>query len=104
MDVAAVAAIGKKAHVPLMLDCTFNTLAAEADLAWRQYHHPFADKMDGGHGIAIGGAVVDGGNFDWGKDDRFPTIAGPHYAMNEINFFEEFALLPLPRNSAPRDV
>ena len=44
----------------------------------------------GGHGIAIGGAVVDGGNFDWGKDDRFPTIAGPHYAMNEINFFEEF--------------
>jgi O-acetylhomoserine/O-acetylserine sulfhydrylase-like pyridoxal-dependent enzyme len=47
-------------------------------------------KWIGGHGIAIAGAVVDGGNFNWGQNDKFPTIAGPHYAMDSINFFEEF--------------
>ena len=91
MDVAAVAEIGKRAHVPLMLDCTFNTpwLLKPITLGANIIIHSLTKWM-GGHGIAIGGAVVDGGNFDWGKDDRFPTIAGPHYAMNEINFFEEF--------------
>ena len=91
MDVAAVAKIGKKAHVPLMLDCTFNTpwLLKPITLGANIIIHSLTKWM-GGHGIAIGGAVVDGGNFDWGKDDRFPTIAGPHYAMNEINFHEEF--------------
>ena len=91
MDVAAVAEIGKKAHVPLMLDCTFNTpwLLKPITLGANIIIHSLTKWM-GGHGIAIGGAVVDGGNFDWGRDDRFPTIAGPHYAMNEINFHEEF--------------
>ena len=91
MDVAAVAEIGKKAHVPLILDCTFNTpwLLKPITLGANIIIHSLTKWM-GGHGIAVGGAVVDGGNFDWGKDDRFPTIAGPHYAMNEINFHEEF--------------
>lgn len=91
MDVAAVAEIGKRTHVPLILDCTFNTpwLLKPITLGANIIIHSLTKWM-GGHGIAIGGAVVDGGNFDWGKDNRFPTIAGPHYAMNEINFFEEF--------------
>ncbi len=91
MDVAAVAAVARAAHVPLMLDCTFNTpwLLKPIELGANIIIHSLTKWM-GGHGIAIGGAVVDGGNFDWGRDDRFPTIAGPHYAMNEINFHEEF--------------
>ena len=91
MDVAAVADVAGKAHVPLMLDCTFNTpwLLKPIELGANIIIHSLTKWM-GGHGIAIGGAVVDGGNFDWGRDDRFPTIAGPHYAMNEINFHEEF--------------
>ena len=91
MDVAAVAEVAGKAHVPLMLDCTFNTpwLLKPIELGANIIIHSLTKWM-GGHGIAIGGAVVDGGNFDWGRDDRFPTIAGPHYAMNEINFHEEF--------------
>ena len=91
MDVAAVAEVAARAHVPLMLDCTFNTpwLLKPITLGANIIIHSLTKWM-GGHGIAIGGAVVDGGNFDWGKDDRFPTIAGPHYAMNEINFHEEF--------------
>ncbi|HBP58448.1 MAG TPA: bifunctional O-acetylhomoserine aminocarboxypropyltransferase/cysteine synthase, partial [Alphaproteobacteria bacterium] len=91
MDVEAVAAVARDAHVPLMLDCTFNTpwLLKPVSLGANILIHSLTKWM-GGHGVAIGGAVVDGGNFDWGKDDRFPTIAGPHYAMNEINFHEEF--------------
>ena len=91
MDVAAVAAVARAAHVPLMLDCTFNTpwLLKPIELGASILIHSLTKWM-GGHGVAIGGAVVDGGNFDWGRDDRFPTIAGPHYAMNEINFHEEF--------------
>ena len=91
MDVAAVAEVAARAHVPLMLDCTFNTpwLMKPIALGANIIIHSLTKWM-GGHGIAIGGAVVDGGNFDWGRDDRFPTIAGPHYAMNEINFHEEF--------------
>ena len=91
MDVAAVAEVAARAHVPLMLDCTFNTpwLLKPILLGANIIIHSLTKWM-GGHGIAIGGAVVDGGNFDWGKDDKFPTIAGPHYAMNEINFHEEF--------------
>ena len=91
MDVEAVAAVACDAHVPLILDCTFNTpwLLKPVSLGANILIHSLTKWM-GGHGVAIGGAVVDGGNFDWGKDDRFPTIAGPHYAMNEINFHEEF--------------
>ena len=91
MDVAAVAAITKEAGVPLMLDCTFNTpwLLRPIELGANIIIHSLTKWM-GGHGIAIGGAVVDGGNFDWGQSDKFPTIAGPHYAMNDINFYEEF--------------
>jgi O-acetylhomoserine (thiol)-lyase len=91
MDVEAVTAVARDAHVPLMLDCTFNTpwLLKPILLGANILIHSLTKWM-GGHGVAIGGAVVDGGNFDWGKDDRFATIAGPHYAMNEINFHEEF--------------
>jgi len=91
MDVEAVAKVTAKAGVPLMLDCTFNTpwLLKPFTLGANIIIHSLT-KWIGGHGIAIAGAVVDGGNFDWGQNDKFPTIAGPHYAMDSINFFEEF--------------
>ena len=91
MDVEAVAKITNNAGVPLILDCTFNTpwLLKPIELGANIIIHSLTKWM-GGHGIAIGGAVVDGGNFNWDQNDKFPTIAGPHYAMNDINFFEEF--------------
>ena len=91
MDVEAVAKITAKASVPFMLDCTFNTpwLLKPIELGANLIIHSLTKWM-GGHGIAIGGAVIDGGNFNWDQNGKFPTIAGPHYAMNEINFFEEF--------------
>ena len=91
MDVASVASITAEAGIPLMLDCTFNTpwLMQPITFGANLIIHSLTKWM-GGHGVAIGGAVVDGGNFNWGQNDKFPTIAGPHYAMNGINFHEEF--------------
>jgi O-acetylhomoserine (thiol)-lyase len=47
-------------------------------------------KWIGGHGIAMGGVIVDGGNFDWGQNDRFPTLTQPHFAFQGVNLWEEF--------------
>ena len=91
LDVKRVADIAHAAGIPLMLDCTFNTpyLLKPIELGANIIIHSLT-KWIGGHGIAIGGAVMDGGNFDWGQNDKFPTIAEPHYSMNDINFHEEF--------------
>ena len=91
MDIETVGRIAHEAGVPLIIDATFNTpwllkpLTKGADIVIHSL-----TKWIGGHGIAIGGAVVDGGRFDWGASDKFPTIASPHYSMDGINFHEEF--------------
>ena len=91
MDIEGVGRIAHEAGVPLIIDATFNTpwllkpLTKGADIVIHSL-----TKWIGGHGIAIGGAVVDGGRFDWGESDKFPTIASPHYSMDGINFHEEF--------------
>ena len=91
MDIEAVGRIAHGAGVPLIIDATFNTpwllkpLTKGADIVIHSL-----TKWIGGHGIAIGGAVMDGGRFDWGASDKFPTIASPHYSMDGINFHEEF--------------
>ena len=91
MDIEGVGRIAHEASVPLIIDATFNTpwllkpLTKGADIVIHSL-----TKWIGGHGIAIGGAVVDGGRFNWGASDKFPTIASPHYSMDGINFHEEF--------------
>jgi O-acetylhomoserine (thiol)-lyase len=64
-------------------------------------------KWMGGHGVAIGGAVVDGGNFDWGATDKFPTITEPYAPFQGINLWEEFgpsAFATRIRAEAMRDI
>jgi O-acetylhomoserine (thiol)-lyase len=47
-------------------------------------------KWLGGHGIAIGGAIIDGGRFDWQASDKFPTLTRPYAGYHGIIFAEEF--------------
>ena len=49
-----------------------------------------ATKFLGGHGIAIGGIVVDGGRFDWAASGKFPTMTEPYAGYHGIAFAEEF--------------
>jgi O-acetylhomoserine (thiol)-lyase len=73
-----VAEIGRKLGVPLIMDNT------AAPILCKPLDHGAAivvystTKYIGGHGTSIGGAIVDGGNFDWEKHaDRFPGLNQP---------------------------
>ena len=49
-----------------------------------------ATKWIGGHGIAIGGVIVDGGRFDWQASGKFPTLTEPYAGYHGIVFAEQF--------------
>jgi len=91
LDLEAIAKIGADHHIPVMIDATFNTpyLCRCFDYGANMTVHSLTKWM-GGHGVAIGGVVVDGGNFDWGATDKFPTITEPYAPFSGINFWEEF--------------
>ena len=91
MDIPSVAEICKENNVPLVIDATFNTpyLMKPIDYGANIIIHSLT-KWLGGHGIAIGGAIINGGNFDWSNKKKFSTISGPHFALDGISFWEEF--------------
>ncbi|HAU37651.1 MAG TPA: O-acetylhomoserine aminocarboxypropyltransferase [Phycisphaerales bacterium] len=94
-DFAKIAAVAHDAGVPLIVD---NTVCTPALL--RPIEHG-ADivvysttKYLGGHGVHVGGALVDGGTFDWAADaDRWPQFAKPDPAYHGVVFTE--ALKPV---------
>ena len=47
-------------------------------------------KFLGGHGVALGGALVDGGRFDWEASGRFDTMTEPYVGYHGISFADEF--------------
>jgi O-acetylhomoserine (thiol)-lyase len=77
-DIAAIAAIAKKAGVPLIVD---NTMATPYLI--RPFEHGAdiivhsATKFLGGHGNSIGGLIVDGGSFDFMRSGRYPMLSQP---------------------------
>ncbi len=91
LDVPAVSQIAHDAGLPLMLDCTFATpyLCRTFDHGADIVMHS-ATKWLGGHGLAIGGVLVDGGRFDWEASGRFPTLTEPYEGYHGIDFAEEF--------------
>ena len=78
VDIEAVAKVAHKAGVPLVVDNTFGTpylirpIEHGADIVVHS-----ATKFLGGHGTSLGGVIVDGGNFDWTQNDKFPQLAQP---------------------------
>ena len=91
MDLPAVAEIAHRARVPLLIDNTFATpyLCRPIDHGVDLVHHS-ATKFIGGHGIAIGGALVDSGRFDWDASGLFPTMTEPYAGYHGLDFAEEF--------------
>ena len=91
LDVAAVAGVAHAAGLPLMVDATFatpylcRTIEHGCDLVMHS-----ATKWLGGHGVAIGGALIDGGRFDWDASGKFPTLSEPYAGYHGIDFAEEF--------------
>ncbi len=91
LDIPKVAAIAHAAGIPLLIDNTFATpflcrpLALGADIVMHSI-----TKWIGGHGIAIGGAIIDGGRFDWLASGKFPTMTEPYAGYHGLVFAEEF--------------
>jgi O-acetylhomoserine (thiol)-lyase len=89
-DVADLEAISRIAHehgIPLIVDSTFSPpsvfkpIEHGADIVVHS-----ATKFIGGHGVAMGGVIVDSGNFDWAQNDKFPTLSKPNPSYHGIVF------------------
>jgi O-acetylhomoserine (thiol)-lyase len=90
LDIAQVAEIAHEAGLPLLVDGTFTTpyLLRPFDLGADLVFHS-ATKFLGGHGVAIGGLIVDSGKFDWEKSGKFPTLTEPYAGFHGMVFSEE---------------
>ena len=110
LEVLNVPEISKVAHdagLPLMVDATFTTpyLCRPIDLGADIVMHS-ATKFLSGHGIVIGGLLVDGGTFDWAASGKFPTMSEPYAGFHNLNFSEEFgpaAFITRARKEGLRD-
>ena len=91
LDIPKVAEIAHAAKIPLLIDNTFATpfLSRPGELGANIIMHSIT-KWIGGHGIAIGGVIVDAGRFDFQASDKFPTITEPYAGYHGIVFSEEF--------------
>ena len=91
LDLEALGALAKRCDVPFVVD---NTFGAAGYLC-----NPFdwganivvdsATKWINGHGTAMGGIIVDGGNYNWGNG-KFPQIDGPSEGYHGLNLYSTF--------------
>jgi O-acetylhomoserine (thiol)-lyase len=90
LDIPRVSAVAHEAGLPLLVDATFTTpwLMRPVDHGADLVFHS-ATKFLGGHGVAIGGLLVDGGTFDWERSGRFPTLTEPYEGFHGMVFSEE---------------
>jgi O-acetylhomoserine (thiol)-lyase len=90
LNIPAVSEIAHAAGIPLLVDATFPTpyLQRPFDLGADLIFHS-ATKFLGGHGVAIGGLVVDSGKFDWAASGKFPQLAEPYSGFHNMVFAEE---------------
>jgi O-acetylhomoserine (thiol)-lyase len=90
-DIEAVAAVARKAGVPLIVDNTLATpyLIRPIDHGADIVVHSLT-KFLGGHGNSLGGIIVDAGTFDWSKDNKYPMLSEPRPEYHGIKIQETF--------------
>jgi len=87
IDIEAVAALAHSHGIPLVIDSTFATpvlirpIEYGADIVVHS-----ATKFINGHGTAIGGVIVDSGNFDWKASGKYPWISEPNPSYHGVSF------------------
>jgi O-acetylhomoserine (thiol)-lyase len=86
-DLKAIAEIAHDNGLPFILDSTFATPALLQPIKYGAdiVVHSLT-KWIGGHGTAIGGAVVDSGNFDWQKSEKHPLLTEPDESYHGIRY------------------
>ena len=90
MDIAGIADVAHAAGVPLVVDNTLATpyLCRPLDHGADIVVHSLT-KFLGGHGNSIGGAIIDGGKFDW-TSGRWPNLSAPNPSYHGKVFTEAF--------------
>ncbi|MBE5970424.1 MAG: O-acetylhomoserine aminocarboxypropyltransferase/cysteine synthase [Lachnospiraceae bacterium] len=95
LDIEKYARVAHKNGIPLMIDNTFatpvncRTFEFGADIVV----HSTTKYMDG-HAVALGGAIVDSGNFDWeAHADKFPGLTTPDESYHGITYTKKFGKL-----------
>ena len=89
VDIEAIANSAHKKGIPLVVDNTFATpflvrpIEYGADIVVHS-----ATKFIGGHGTAIGGVLIDSGNFDWKASGKYPWISEPNPSYHGVSFTE----------------
>lgn len=97
VDLEAIARVAEDAQLPMIVDNTLATpaLCRPLDYGAHIITHS-TTKFLSAHGHALGGAVVDGGKFDWAKHkDKFPTLGKPDPSYNGIVFADVFGKMAL---------
>ena len=92
LDIEKFAHAAHAHGVPLIVDNTFPTPVMCNPIAWGAdiVTHSTTKYMDG-HGAAVGGAIVDSGNFDWmAHADKFPGLTTPDESYHGIVYAEKF--------------
>jgi len=88
----ALSRIARRQGIPLIIDNTFATPALCRPIEWGANIVVYSTtKYISGNGNIIGGAIVDGGNFDWAEyPDKFPGLAKPDLSYHGAIFSEKF--------------
>ncbi len=90
IDIDKAAAVAHAHKIPLVVDSTFATpylirpIEHGADIVVHS-----ATKFIGGHGTAIGGVIIDSGNFDWEASGKFPSLVEPNPSYHGISFAKD---------------
>ncbi len=90
LDIPALASVAADNSIPLLVDATVTTpyLGRALDMGAHLVVHS-ATKFLSGHGVVIGGVLVDGGRFDWDASGKFPTLTEPYEGFHGMVFSEE---------------
>ena len=107
LNIEKVSEIAHEHAIPLIIDSTFTTpylckpFEHGADIVFHS-----ATKFLSGHGIVIGGLLVDSGRFDWLESGNFATLSEPYDGFHGMIFAEEFgpaAYITRARKEGARD-
>ena len=87
-DIEGVSKVAHEVGVPLIVDNTVPTPYLIRPLEWGAdiVVHSLT-KFIGGHGTSIGGAIIDGGTFDFSQNDRFPNFTEPDPSYNGLAYW-----------------
>ena len=92
LDIELFARVAHKNGIPLIIDNTFTTPVNCRPIEWGAdiVTHSTTKYIDG-HGVSVGGAIIDAGNFDWmAHRDKFPGLTTPDDSYHGITYAEKF--------------